>query len=89
MSSSKISGSPQYDTSLLKSCGQDVFISELVEIRRPHLVSVGSHVSIDSGVYLTTGAIIGDYTHISPYITIIGGAKSTLVVEDFVTSTLR
>ncbi|OON67328.1 acyltransferase [Hymenobacter sp. CRA2] len=77
--------SPQFDKSLLKSCGEDVFISANVEIRRPHLVTVGSHVAIDSGVYLTTAAEIGDYTHLSPYLTIIGGAQSTLVVEHFVT----
>lgn len=77
--------SAQYDTAQLLSCGDDVFISASVEIRRPHLVRVGSHVAIDSGLYLTTAASIGDYTHLSPYSTIIGGAQSTLVVEDFVT----
>jgi len=77
--------SAQYDTSLLQSCGEDVFISANVEIRRPHLVRVGSHVAIDSGVYLTTAAEIGDYIHLSPYLTIIGGAQSKLIVEDFVT----
>ncbi|MCC3155057.1 hypothetical protein Q3A66_18180 [Hymenobacter sp. BT770] len=77
--------SDQYDTSLLQSCGEDVFISAKVEIRRPHLVRVGSHVAIDSGVYLTTAAEIGDYIHLSPYITIIGGAQSKFIVEDFVT----
>ncbi|MBF9143439.1 acyltransferase [Hymenobacter properus] len=80
-----ISGSAQYDQTLLKSCGEDVFISANVEIRRPHLVTVGRHVAIDSGVYLTTAAQIGDYVHLSPYITCIGGAQSTLIVEDFVT----
>lgn len=77
--------SEQYDTSQLASCGEDVFISANVEIRRPHLVRVGSHVAIDTGVYLTTAAEIGDYTHLSPYLTIIGGANSRLIVEDFVT----
>jgi galactoside O-acetyltransferase len=77
--------SPQYDKSLLKKCGDDVFISASVEIRRPNLVSVGDHVAIDSGVYITTEAEIGDYTHISPYVTVIGGAKSKLVVGDFAT----
>lgn len=83
--SPQLSASPQYDKTLLRRCGDDVFISATVEIRRPHLVSVGSHVAIDSGVYLTTAAEIGDYTHLSPYLTIIGGSKSTLIVEDFVT----
>lgn len=79
------SNSPQYDVSKLKACGEDVFISALAEIRRPHLVSVGKHVAIDSGVYITTEAEIGDYVHLSPYITAIGGAKSKIIVEDFVT----
>lgn len=75
----------RYDTSLLRSVGEDVFISANVEIRRPHLVSIGSHVAVDSGFYLTTEAEIGDYTHLGPYITIIGGAKSKFVVGDFAT----
>ncbi len=75
----------QYDLGLLKKCGTDVFISGSVEIRRPHLVRVGSHVAIDSGVYITTQADFGDYVHLSPYITVIGGEKSKLIVEDFVT----
>jgi dTDP-4-amino-4,6-dideoxy-D-glucose acyltransferase len=70
---------------LLKSVGEDVFISPFVEIRRPHLCSVGSHVAIDSGVYITTAAEIGDYVHISPYVTVIGGAKSKLIVSNFTT----
>ncbi|OFX56514.1 MAG: hypothetical protein A2046_14225 [Bacteroidetes bacterium GWA2_30_7] len=75
----------QYNKNLLKSCGTDVFISKNVEIRRPHLVTIGSHVAIDSGVYITTQAEIGDYIHLSPYITIIGGAKSKIIIENFVT----
>lgn len=77
--------SAEFDYSLLKSCGEDVFISARAEIRRPQLVSVGKHVAIDSGVYITTQAEIGDYIHLSPYITVIGGAKSKIIVEDFVT----
>jgi len=80
-----MSNLPEFDYSSLRSCGEDVFISPRVEFRRPHLISVGNHVAIDSGVYITTEAVIGDYTHISPYITVIGGAKSKLIVEDFVT----
>ena len=77
--------SQQYDITLLKSVGDDVFISANVEIRRPHLVSIGNHVAIDSGVYMTTAVTIGDYTHLSPYITVIGGEKSDLIIEHFVT----
>src|SRR5438552_5377540 len=77
--------SPQFDYAKLRSCGEDVFISANVEIRRPNLVSVGNHVAIDSGFYITTESIIGDYIHLAPYITVIGSAKSKLIVEDFVT----
>lgn len=82
---STFSNSSHYDYSKLKSCGEDVFISGNVEIRRPHLVEIGKHVAIDTGVYITTQAVIKDYTHLSPYITVIGGAKSKLVMEEFVT----
>ncbi|MCU0361386.1 MAG: acyltransferase [Bacteroidia bacterium] len=75
--------SKQYDYSLLNSIGKDVFISANVEIRRPHLVNIGNHVAIDSGFYLTTAAQIGDYIHIAPYITVIGGATSVLTMEHF------
>lgn len=77
--------SPQYDKKLLKACGQDVFISANVEIRRPHLVIVGEHTAIDSGFYLTTAAQIGDYVHIAPYITVIGGPKAHFTMKHFST----
>ena len=65
------------------SCGQDTYISLRAEIKRPHLVEIGSHVAIDSGVYITTAAKIGDYIHIAPYVTCIGGASAKVVIEDF------
>jgi dTDP-4-amino-4,6-dideoxy-D-glucose acyltransferase len=45
-----MTSTPQYDCRLLKSYGEDIFISANVEFRRLHLVSIGSHISIDSGV---------------------------------------
>jgi len=77
--------SNQYDHSLLKSCGDDVFISANVEIRRPHLVSIGGHVAIDTGFYCTCGLEAGDYIHIAPYVSIIGGPKGVLRMEHFTT----
>jgi dTDP-4-amino-4,6-dideoxy-D-glucose acyltransferase len=77
--------SPEYDYSKLISVGTNTFISANVEIRRPHLVQVGSHVAIDTGFYLTTQAEIGDYIHIAPYITCIGGATGKLIMKDFTT----
>ena len=75
--------SRQFDKSLLKSVGEDVFISANVEIRRPHLVSIGNHVAIDSGFYITTQAEIGDYIHIAPYVTVIGGKNGLLKMGNF------
>lgn len=77
--------SPQYDKTLLKSIGQDVFISVNVEIRRPQLVTIGNHVAIDTGFYLTTAAELGDYIHIAPYITVIGGGEGRLIMGHFTT----
>lgn len=75
--------SNQFDKQTLKSCGKDVFISERVEIRRPHLVSIGSHIAIDSGFYCTVNVDIGDYVHIAPYVTVIGGEKGRFKMDHF------
>lgn len=75
--------SPQYDLTQLLGSGEDVFISAQVEIRRPQLVRVGSHIAIDTGFYLTTQARLADYIHIGPYVTIIGGAAGLLELKGF------
>jgi len=72
-----------YDLAQLKYHGYDVAIGEFVDIRRPHLVSVGNHVAIDSFVSIATGAEIGDYAHISPHVSIIGGATGVLRMGHF------
>lgn len=72
----------QFDYTSLKSVGNDVVISPNAEIRRPHLVSIGSHVAIDTAC-ITTVAEIKDYTHIGPYVSIIGGAKGHFVMGNF------
>ena len=73
---------PPYDYSLLKSVGNDVVISPNAEIRRPNLVRIGNHVAIDTAC-ITTAAEIGDYVHIGPYVTIIGGAKGHFTMRHF------
>lgn len=75
--------SPQYDITKLLGHGEDVFISAAVEIRRPQLVRVGSHIAIDTGFYLTTQAQLADYIHIGPYVTVIGGAPARLELKGF------
>jgi acetyltransferase-like isoleucine patch superfamily enzyme len=63
--------------------GKDVYISKNTEIKRPELCRVGNHVAIDSGFYCTTSLEIGDYIHISPYVTCIGGKKGKFIAEGF------
>ena len=75
--------SPRYDIAHLAACGQDVFVSLNVEIRRPHLVRLGNHIAIDSGFYCTTAATVGDYIHIGPQVTVIGGASALLCLAGF------
>ena len=66
-----------------KSIGEDVFISEESLIKRPHLCEIGSHNAIDNGVTISTQLVMGDYIHIAPFVVVIGGEKSKLILEDF------
>lgn len=61
--------------------GTDVYIHRDVEFRVEPVI--GSHVAIDKGVYVTVNIKIGDYTHISPYVTIIGGATGHFECKGF------
>lgn len=67
----------------LKKQGEDVFINEHCIIKRPHLCEIGSHNAIDNGVTISTQLIMGDYIHIAPFVVVIGGEKSKLILEDF------
>lgn len=67
----------------LKRVGVDVRVSPLAVISRPELVEIGSHVSIDQWVYISTQLILGNYIHIAPHVSIIGGGIATLTMEDF------
>lgn len=63
--------------------GIDVIINEWVMFKRPELIEIGNHVAIDWGFYCTTALEIGDYVHISPYVTCIGGKDGKLIVRGF------
>lgn len=67
----------------IKRCGDDVRIHDLCVISRPELVEIGNHVAIDMWTYISTQAILGNYIHIAPSVSIIGGAPALLVMEDF------
>ena len=75
----------EYEYSKLKSFGKNCFISSNVEIRRPHMVDLGSFVAIDSGFYLTTPAKLENYIHVAPYVSCIGGVAAILEMQNFST----
>lgn len=60
---------------------EDVYIHDDVEFRQKY--SIGNHVAIDKGVYCSTNIEIGDYVHISPYVTIIGGRYGCFTAKGF------
>jgi len=63
--------------------GTDVIIHSDVEFKNPNLCKIGNRVAIDKGFYCTTQIEIGDYIHISPYVTCIGGENSKLICKGF------
>lgn len=74
-----------YDLSLLKAHGEDVYISNVVEIKRPNLLSLRSHIAIDSYFYCTTHLLVLNYVHIAPMVSIIGGAGTYVRIGNFCT----
>jgi len=63
--------------------GKDVLIDDLVRFKRPELISIGDHVGIDFGFYCTTKLTIGNYVHISPHVTCIGGKDGEFIIKGF------
>lgn len=65
--------------------GDDVYIARTSVIKRPHLVELGHHIAIDDFFYLTTGATLGDYIHIGPFVSVIGGPNTRFTLGHFTT----
>jgi acetyltransferase-like isoleucine patch superfamily enzyme len=63
--------------------GKDVILDPDIVLKREELVSIGNHIAIDKGFYCTTSLELGDYIHISPYVTCIGGKYGKLIVKGF------
>ena len=63
--------------------GKDVILSDNITIKRKENCSIGNHVAIDYGFYCTTKMEIGDYVHISPYVTCIGGKDGQFIAKGF------
>ena len=60
---------------------KDIFIHKDAEFKIDPIL--GDHIAIDKGVYCTVNATIGDYIHISPYVTIIGGKTGEFISKGF------
>jgi acetyltransferase-like isoleucine patch superfamily enzyme len=71
------------DLSEYRGFGIDIFIHNTAIIKHPQLCDIGSHNAIDNGVTISTELIMGDYIHIAPYVVVIGGKKSKLILNDF------
>lgn len=67
---------------MVKVFGNDVILDDDI-VAKQELTINGSHVAIDKGFYCTTNASIGDYVHISPYVTIIGGKDGKFKAAGF------
>jgi len=65
--------------------GIDFYMNEDVVIKRLNQATFGNHVAIDKGFYCTTQITVGDYIHIAPYCTVIGGKEGIFIMEDFST----
>jgi acetyltransferase-like isoleucine patch superfamily enzyme len=61
----------------------DVIIDDFIKIKSPELAIIGNHIGIDFGFYCTTKLELGDYIHISPYVTCIGGKNSKFTAKGF------
>ena len=72
-----------YDLSKLRACGEDVVIDELVRIRYPELVEIGSHVAIDAFFHASAELELASYIHIGPHVSVIGGKGAKLVMRDY------
>lgn len=59
----------------------DNFYHKDIEIKQPY--EIGNHTAIDKGFYCTVQLKIGNYVHISPYVTIIGGKEGYFECKGF------
>lgn len=53
------------------------------DVEMKYISKIGDHTAIDKGFYCTTQIEIGDYVHIGPYVTCIGGKNSLFILKGF------
>lgn len=71
-----------YLRTLLRQVGDEVSIGSNAYIRNPKKISIGHHVRIDRGFYITTQAELGNYIHIGPGVIVIGSSEGKLIMGD-------
>jgi acetyltransferase-like isoleucine patch superfamily enzyme len=67
---------------MIQNNGDNNFIDERIIVKQ-NLTINGSNNAIDAGVYISTNVTIKEYTHISPYVTIIGGKNGSFEANGF------
>jgi len=67
----------------LSKIGTNVFIHDSVVIKHPDKSIIGSNVAIDNGVIVSTQLEIGNYVHVAPYVCMIGGKFSSVILKYF------
>lgn len=67
---------------MIEITGVDVLLDDDITVKQKCKI-YGSHVAIDKGFYASTNVSIGSYTHIGPYVTIIGGKESYFMSKGF------
>jgi len=68
---------------LNKTEEDDIFISSNALIKSPQLMKLARHIAIDAFFYCTTQLRIGNYTHISTHVSVVGGKRHTLSIGNF------
>lgn len=67
---------------MIEIIGENVYIDSDTTCKQ-NLKIKGSNVAIDKGAYFSTNIEIGNYVHISPYVTIIGGKSGLFTAKGF------
>lgn len=72
-----------FDFNDLSKIGKNSIIGKTVRIRYPELVSIGDNCIIDDFTYISTKLQLKNNVHISSGCKLIGGRKSSIIMESF------
>jgi len=66
-----------------KKVGRNVYLHPISEVKYMNKVEFGNHIAIDLGFHMSVSGKFGDYIHIGPHVSIIGGQDAFIELEDF------